>query len=92
MYMYFPDMDESLIWVDEWYCICIMTEHEANPMIGAQGISWGLRLNFTVHPNLTFTIYKSYTFSIVLPLRAILEELILHMGLAAGAIFSCIAQ
>ena len=40
----------------------------------------------------TFSISKSYTSSIVLPGRAILEELILRIGLAAGAIFSRIAQ
>ena len=35
---------------------------------------------------------ESYTSSIVLLGRAILEELILSIGLAAGAIFSCIAS
>ena len=40
----------------------------------------------------TFSNPKRYIFSIVLPGRAIFEELILHFGLAAGAIFSCIAQ
>ena len=42
----------------------------------------------------TFPISKSYTSSIVLPrrCRALLEELILSIGLAAGAIFSRIAQ
>ena len=40
----------------------------------------------------TFSISKSYTSSIVLPGRALLEVLILHIGLAAGAIFSLIAQ
>jgi hypothetical protein len=40
----------------------------------------------------TFSISKSFTSSIVLPGRAILEELILRIGLAAGAIFSHIAQ
>ena len=40
----------------------------------------------------TLSISKSYTSSIVLPGRAILEELILRIGLAAGAIFSCIAN
>ena len=40
------------------YCICIMTrgeinpEHEGNPEGGAQGISRGLRLYFTVYPYL----------------------------------------
>ena len=40
----------------------------------------------------TFSIAKSYTSSIVFPGRAILEEFILRIGLAAGAIFSRIAQ
>ena len=40
----------------------------------------------------TFSISKSYTSSIVLPGRAILKELIFHIGLAAGAIFSRIAK
>ena len=40
----------------------------------------------------TFSISKRNTSSIVLPGRAVLEELILHIGLAAGAIFSRIAQ
>ena len=40
----------------------------------------------------TFSISKSYTSSIVLPGRAILEKLILRIGLAAKAIFSRIAQ
>ena len=40
----------------------------------------------------TFSISKSYASSIFLPGRAILEELILRNGLAAGAIFSRIAQ
>ena len=39
----------------------------------------------------TFSISKSYTSSIGLPGRAILKELILGVGLAAGAIFSHIA-
>ena len=39
-----------------------------------------------------FSISKSYTSSIALPGRAILEELILRIGLADGAIFSRIAQ
>ena len=38
------------------------------------------------------SISKSYTSSILLPGRAILEELILRIGLAAWAIFSRIAQ
>ena len=37
-------------------------------------------------------ISKSYTSSIVLPGSTILEESIFRIGLAAGAIFSCIAQ
>ena len=40
----------------------------------------------------TFSISKSYTFIIVLPGREVLEEFILRNGLAAGAIFSGIAQ
>ena len=40
----------------------------------------------------TFSISKSYNPSIVLPGRSILKELILCIGLAAGAIFSRIAQ
>ena len=36
----------------------------------------------------TFSISKSYTSSIVLPGRAILEELTLRIGLAAEVIFS----
>ena len=40
----------------------------------------------------TFSISTSYTSNIVLPGRAILEELNLSIGLAAGAIFSRIAQ
>ena len=36
----------------------------------------------------TFSIFKSYTYCIVLPGRAILEELILRIALADGAIFS----
>ena len=40
----------------------------------------------------TFSISKSYTSSIVLPGRAILEELILCIGLAAETIFSRSAQ
>ena len=35
----------------------------------------------------TFSISKSYTSSIVLPGRAILEQLILRIGLAAGLYF-----
>ena len=40
----------------------------------------------------TFSISKSYTSSIILPDSAILEELIFRIGLAAGALFSRIAQ
>ena len=40
----------------------------------------------------TFSISKSYTSSIILPGMEILEELILCIGLAAGAIFSHIVQ
>ena len=36
----------------------------------------------------TFSIFKSYTSCIVFPFRAILEELILRIGPASGAIFS----
>ena len=38
------------------------------------------------------SISKSYTSSIVISGRAILEELIICIGLAAGAIFSHVAQ
>ena len=62
----------------------IKGEHERNPKAGTQGISRGPRLYFIIQ---TFSISKSYTSSIVLPGRAILEELILRIGLAAGAIF-----
>ena len=55
-----------------------------------------LRLYFTVIPNLSRNMdiinKKKKTSSIVLPGRAMLEELIFSIGLAAGAIFSCIAQ
>ena len=88
------------------YCICIMLrgriyseiqpDHEGNPEGGAQGISQGLRLYFTVYPDLShITDILNFFFkksSIVLPGRAILEELIFCIGLAAGAIFSRIAQ
>ena len=40
----------------------------------------------------TFSISKSFTSSLVLPGRAILEELILCIVLAAGPIFSLVAQ
>ena len=40
----------------------------------------------------TFSMSKSYTSNIVLSGGAMLEELILRIGLAAGAIFFCIAQ
>ena len=62
---------------------------------GARGISLGLRLYFNVYPDLshnTFSISKSYTSIIVLHERAILKELIIRIGLVAGAIFSRIAQ
>ena len=62
----------------------IKAEHEGNPKAGARGISWVIIQ--------TSLISKTYTSSIVLLGRAILEELILSIGLAAGAIFSRIAQ
>ena len=40
----------------------------------------------------TLSISKRYTFSIALPRRALLEESILRIDLAAGAIFSRISQ
>ena len=57
------------------------------------GISPGLKLYLSMYPNLSrttdiFFLSKSYTPSVVLPGRAILEKLILCIGLAALAIFS----
>ena len=58
---------------------------------GAQGISRGLRLYFTVYPNLShnkdiINFSKLYIQS-VFRRRAVLEELILRIGLAAGVHF-----
>ena len=84
-------------------CICIETrvgiygeiwpEPEGNPEGKAQGISRGLRLYFTVYPNSSHnTDILNYNSSIVLPGRALFEELILCIALAAGAIFSSTLQ
>ena len=57
----------------------------------ARGISRGVRLYFTVYPDLSHnTEILNYISSIVLAGRAILEELILRSALAAGDIFSSI--
>ena len=57
----------------------------------ARGISQGFRLYFTVYPDsIHNTEILNYNSSFVLPERAILEELILLIALAAGAIFSSI--
>ena len=53
------------------------------------GISQGLRLYFTVYPNMSHrTDILNYNYSIVLPGRVILKELIIRIALSAGAIFS----
>ena len=66
-------------------------EPEGNPEGEAKGICRGLRLYFTVYPDLSHYIdILNYNSSIVLPGRAIFEELILPIALAAGAIFSSI--
>ena len=68
-------------------------EPEGNPEGEAKGISWGLRLYFTLYPDLSHnTDILNYDSSIVLPGRAILEDLILRIALAAGAIFSILFQ
>ena len=57
----------------------------------ARGISRGLRLYFTVDRHSSHnTDNLNNNSTIVLPARAILEELILGIALAAGAIFSSI--
>ena len=65
-------------------------------MCGARGISRGLRLYFTVYPDLSNNTdilnFKQFTSSMVLSGWAILEELNLRIVLAAGALFSRIAQ
>ena len=62
----------------------------------ARGKPQGRRLYFTVYPDLSQNTdilnILNYTSSIVFPGRALLEELILRIGVAAGAIFSRIAQ
>ena len=69
----------------------IYPKPEGNLEGEAQGISRGLRLYFTAYPDLSHnTDILNYNSSIVLPGRAILEELILRIALAAGAIFSSI--
>ena len=57
----------------------IKSDHEGNPECGAQGISQGLWLYFTVYPNVgNNTDFIG---------RAILEELNLCIALAARAVF-----
>ena len=69
----------------------IQPEMKRNPEGKGQGISLGLRLYFTVYPDLSHnTDILNYNLSIVLPGRAVLEELILRIALAAWAIFSSI--
>ena len=52
---------------------------------------WGLRLYFTLYPDSSHnTVILNYNSSITLPGRAILKELILHIALASGALFSSI--
>ena len=74
----------------------IKPEPDGNPEAGTRGISRGLRLYLTVYPDVSHNTdilnFSKYTSSIVFPGRAILEELILCIGMAAGAIFSRIAQ
>ena len=77
------------------YCICIVTrggiqdeikpEPEGNPKGKARGISRGLRLYFIVYPySFHNTDILNYNFSIDLPGRSILEELILRIAPTAG--------
>ena len=69
------------------YCICIMKK-------GGYTVKYSLSTREIPRADIiqTLSISKSYTSSVVLTGRAILEELILRIGLAAGAIFSRIAQ
>ena len=57
----------------------------------SRGMSQGLRLYFTVYSNLSCNTdilnFEKLCFKYVLPVMAILEELILHIGLAAGVYF-----
>ena len=62
-----------------------------NPVKGDWSeMAQGLRLYFMVYPNLsqTFSIIKNFTFSTILPGRAILEESIFSIGLAVGDIYN----
>ena len=69
----------------------ISPELEGNTEGEAQGIFRLLRLYFTLYPDSSHaTDILNYNSSIVFPGRAILEELILRIALAAGALFSSI--
>ena len=56
------------------------------------GANEGESLNWAHSELIPWPLSKMYTSSIVFPDKAILEELILHNGLAASAIFSRLAQ
>ena len=69
----------------------ILPEPEGNTKGESRGISQGLMLYFTVYPNSSHkTDILNYNSIIVPPGRAILEELILHIALAAGTVCSTI--
>ena len=65
-----------------------MVKYRLSPRAKPEGIFLGLRLYFTVYPNSSHnTDILNNNSIIVLPGRAILEELIRCIALAAGAIF-----
>ena len=70
----------------------IKPDHEGNPERFPEGSGYISPYILTSVIIQTFSISKSYTSSIVLPSRKIFEELILRIGLSAGAIFSPIVQ
>ena len=70
-----------LLWREEGYTV--KYSHKGNP----EGSGYILPYILTWVIIQTFSVSKSYTSSNVLPGRAILEELILCIGVAAGAIF-----
>ena len=85
-----------VLWREEGYTVKYSLTPREIPMAEPKGFPEGSGYISPYIPTWvmiqTFSISKSYTSSIVLPGRAILEELILRIGLAAGAIFSRIAQ
>ena len=88
----------SVSWNNEWFMVNYTLSMKEIPRAKPEGYLKGsgyissYMMTWLIIQTLSFEKQKKYTFTNVLPRRAIMEELILCFALEAGALFSHITQ